>query len=98
MKFSGRWFEVFFFFLCQTKSIYCKPSKFSKASTVKILLNARAFNINNAFSVEGDGRLLEATLLDNIQALDLTLLVVLDLLQIGLLFGLQEKVYNKTAK
>ena len=31
--------------------------------TVKILLNAQAFIINNAFSIEGDGRLLEDTLL-----------------------------------
>ena len=36
--------------------------------TVKILFNARAFIINNAFSIEGDGRLLEATLFGNVQA------------------------------
>ena len=39
-----------------------------KNNTVKILLNARAFIINNAFSIEGDGRLLEATLFGNVQA------------------------------
>ena len=36
--------------------------------TVKILFNARALIINNAFSIEGDGRLLEATLFGNVQA------------------------------
>ena len=40
----------------------------SVISTVKILLNARVFIINSAFSIEGDGHLLEATLLGNIQA------------------------------
>ena len=38
-------------------------------NTVKILLNARAFIINNAFSTEGDGRLLEATLFGNVRAI-----------------------------
>ena len=33
-----------------------------------ILLNAWAFIINNAVSIEGDGHLLEATLVGNIQA------------------------------
>ena len=33
-----------------------------KADTVKILFNAWVFIINNAFSIEGDGHLLEATL------------------------------------
>ena len=37
-------------------------------NTVKILFNAQAFIINNAFSIEGDGRLLEATLFGNVQA------------------------------
>ena len=36
--------------------------------TVKILFNARAFTINNAFYIEGGGRLLEATLVGNVQA------------------------------
>ena len=36
--------------------------------TVKILLNARAFIINNAFSIKRDGRLLEATLSGNFEA------------------------------
>ena len=36
---------------------------------VKILLNARVFIINNAFSVEGDGHLLEATLFSNVLAI-----------------------------
>ena len=35
--------------------------------TVNILLNARAFIINNAFSIEGDGRLLKTTLFGNVQ-------------------------------
>ena len=33
---------------------------------VKILLNARTYIINNAFSIEEDGCLLEATLFDNL--------------------------------
>ena len=37
--------------------------------TVKLLINARAFIINNAFSIESDGHLLEATLSGNIQAI-----------------------------
>ena len=36
--------------------------------TVKILFNARAFIINNEFSIDVDGRLLEATLFGNVQA------------------------------
>ena len=40
---------------------------YSLIRTVKILFNARAFIINNAFSIEGDGRLLEATLFGNAQ-------------------------------
>ena len=38
------------------------PTCFRFAYTVKILLNARAFIINNAFSIERDGHLLESTL------------------------------------
>ena len=36
--------------------------------TLKIILNAWAFIINNSFSIEEDWHLLEATLLGNIQA------------------------------
>ena len=47
--------------LCMKMSILNKKKK-------NILFNARAFIINNALSIEGDGRLLEATLFGNIQA------------------------------
>ena len=36
-------------------------------STIKIQFNARALIINSAFSIEGDGHLLEATLFGNVQ-------------------------------
>ena len=36
--------------------------------TVKVLLNARVFIINKAVSMEGDGRLLKATMFGNVQA------------------------------
>ena len=39
-----------------------------KKDTVNILLNARAFIQNSTFTIEGDGRLLEATLFGNFQA------------------------------
>ena len=38
-------------------------------STVKILSNARVFIINNAFSIERDGRFLEATLFGTVLAI-----------------------------
>ena len=44
------------------------PYRYRTVTTVKILFNARAFILNNAFSIEGDGRLLEATLFGNVQA------------------------------
>ena len=52
--------------------VICKIEQFNKrtkAYTVKILLNARAFIINNAFSIEGNGLLLEATLFGNVRAI-----------------------------
>ena len=56
--------------------------------TVKILLNAQAFIINNAFSKEGDGRLWEASLFGNVQLsyIGCEIIGVLDLPQTGLLF------------
>ena len=74
MQFSRQGLYFRYFRCCSqgTKVVilFCRKLHTATAikNTVKILFNARAFIINNEFSIEGDGHLLEAAPFGNVQA------------------------------